>query len=97
LRRNHIKLKTFLTAAEAIEALSQRKVDAFVYSETTLKYMINHENQSGVEILPEIMESRYFAFALKQDSSLREPLNRALLKVTAQPLWRDIQYSYLGL
>ncbi|MGE5443836.1 MAG: transporter substrate-binding domain-containing protein [Ignavibacteriales bacterium] len=96
LRRNHIRLKAFPTGAAAIDAVSHRKVDAFVYNEPTLKYIVNHENRSAVEILPEIMESRYFAFALPQDSSLRESLNRAILKITAQPLWRDIQYRYLG-
>jgi polar amino acid transport system substrate-binding protein len=96
LRKNRIRLKTFPSAAAAIYAVSLGKVDAFLYSEATLRYIVNHENQGAVEILPEILESRHFAFALPQDSPLREPLNRAVLKVTAQPLWRDIQYRYLG-
>lgn len=96
LRRNQIRLKIFPTASAAIDAVSLRKVDAFVYSEATLRYIVNHERKSTVEILPEILESRHFAFALPQDSPLRKPLNRALLKITAQPLWRDIQYRYLG-
>jgi polar amino acid transport system substrate-binding protein len=96
LRRNHIRLKTFPTASAAIDAVSRREVDTFVYNEPTLRYIVNHESKSGVAILSETLESRYFAFALPQDSPLRVTLNRALLKITAQPLWRDIQYHYLG-
>lgn len=96
LRRNHIRLKIFPTASAAIDAVSRQEVDTFVYNEPTLRYIVNHESKSGVAILSETLESRYFAFALPQHSPLREPLNQALLKITAQPLWRDIQYHYLG-
>lgn len=36
------------------------------------------------------------AFALPHGSALKEPLDQALIEITASPEWRRIEQSYFG-
>jgi polar amino acid transport system substrate-binding protein len=86
----------YATLAEALSALARQDIDALVHDEAVLRYAVRHDAQGAIQVLPEVVEREYYAFALPSGSPLREPLNVALLKVTARPAWQDLQHRYLG-
>jgi ABC-type amino acid transport substrate-binding protein len=96
LRRERIMTKGFPTISEAIGALVRGEADAVVYNEATLKYIANHQHRGSIEVLSDLFEQEYYAFVLANGNPLRKPLNLALLKITTQPIWRDIRFRYLG-
>jgi ABC-type amino acid transport substrate-binding protein len=96
LRRERIQMRVYPTLPEAIGAVARRETDAVVYASAILKYVASHDYRGRIDVLPDVLEQQYFAFALPNGSRLREPLNIALLDVTAQPTWRQIQHRYLG-
>jgi polar amino acid transport system substrate-binding protein len=43
-----------------------------------------------------VLEPAYMAVALPPGSTLKKPLDRALIEITASPEWRRIEESYFG-
>jgi len=41
-----------------------------------------------------LLAPAYMAFALPRNSALRTPLDRTLVRVTANPGWRSLEDSY---
>jgi ABC-type amino acid transport substrate-binding protein len=96
LRRQRVKARRFAHLADAVRALAREEVDGLVHGEAALKYEIQREFSGVVNVLPDLLEREFYAFPLPTGSPLRESLNVALLRVTTQPAWRDIQFRYLG-
>ena len=61
-----------------------------------LRYLAGTETQNRVRVLPELIDTESYGFAIPSASPLREPLNRALLEVVDRPEWDDILRRYLG-
>jgi len=96
LRRERIQMRVYPTLAEAMSTVARRETDAVVYARAILTYTTRHDYRGTIDVLPDVLEQQYFAFALPNGSRLREPLNLALLDITAQPTWRQIESHYLG-
>ena len=47
-------------------------------------------------MLPLNLDPQLYAFAVREGSALREPINRVLLRKIHEPAWRDLRYRYLG-
>ena len=47
-------------------------------------------------MLPQTFDRQDYGFALPQGSALREPINRALLAIIAEPEWNQTLTRYLG-
>ncbi|MCB9208153.1 MAG: transporter substrate-binding domain-containing protein [Ignavibacteriales bacterium] len=89
-----IRLSNF---EEGMELLSNNKIDALVYDAPILKYYIKTKNISNkIRVLPIILDPINYAFALPSNSSLRETINRVLLKEIDNADWKKIVNSYLG-
>jgi ABC-type amino acid transport substrate-binding protein len=43
-----------------------------------------------------VLEPVAYAFGLPEDSPLREPVNRELLRITESDGWEDLEQRYLG-
>ena len=80
--------------------LDAGKLDAIVSDAAFLSYRINQGKQQGqfksLTVLPYELEAQNYAFALAEDSPLREGINRSLLSVRMQRDWRDKLEEYLG-
>ncbi|MDV6316568.1 transporter substrate-binding domain-containing protein [Idiomarina sp. HP20-50] len=96
LDKQNIGYQNFSSLREALKKLDNGKLDAVVYDEPILRYLLRSEQLSNVQLLPERVLPQDYGFALPQSSSLREPLNRELLSVTQSPQWRDLLQRYLG-
>lgn len=96
LQRTAITPRQYATAHEALQALDRGDVDAVVYDAPILRYRINEEFQGDLAMLPDTFDQQSYGVAFSSGSELREPFNRALLRVLEGPGWRGIVQRYLG-
>ena len=76
---------------------SQASVSENNYSYAPLlQYFANKDYQGKIEVLPKIFSSQEYGIALPQGSTIREPINRLLLKRIHEAEWQDLLYRYLG-
>ncbi len=83
-----------------VNALDSGELDAIVSDAAFLTYRINQGKQQGkfksLTVLPYELEAQNYAFILKEDSTLREGINRALLTERMQRDWRAKLSEYFG-
>jgi len=96
LQSLHVNAVTFPTVKQALAALHSDEADAVVYDLPILRYEIHQHFSGKVHVLPVTLERQSYAFALPQDSPLREPFNRALLQENVGPAWKELTDQYLG-
>ena len=100
LNNNGIRHQTRPDLDSLVNELDLGELDAIVSDAAFLTYRINQGKQQGkfksLTVLPYELESQNYAFILKQDSPLREKINRALLTERVQRDWRDKILEYFG-
>jgi len=47
-------------------------------------------------VIPLRLDPQLYAFAVREGSSLRESINRELLRKIHEPAWRDLLHHYMG-
>ena len=65
----------------AIEKLLQRKVDAVVFDSPTILYYAHNDETGKVAVVGNLFDQQDYGFLFPQGSELREPVNRAILKM----------------
>lgn len=96
LRRAGIPFLRFDDVAEALRAVDRGEIPAVVYDAPILEYLKGTETQNRLRVLPELIGTESYGFALPSASELREPLNRALLEELEDPAWEALVERYLG-
>ena len=100
LYANGIRHQTRDNLDTLVRDLDSGKLDAIVSDAAFLRYRINQGKQQGefksLTVLPYELESQNYAFILKQNSPLRESINRALLTERVQRDWHDKLLLYFG-
>lgn len=100
LSSNGVRHQTRPDLDALVNDLDAGELDAIVSDAAFLTYHINQGKQRGrfnsLTVLPNELEAQNYAFILKQDSPLREKINRALLTERMQRDWRDKILEYLG-
>lgn len=96
LDRQRIKTVSVDSAREAIEAVSDQRADVAVYDAPIMRYILTHEYDHNMQVLPQEFARQDYAIGLPSDSPLREPINQTLLRHTATPVWQDTLFKYLG-
>lgn len=86
--------RPFPDVAAGLKAVQDRKIDAFVHDAAVLLWSIG--SVEGVTMAPVRFAPQSLAFAVPEGSTLREPLNRALLDLLASDQWTIILRLYLG-
>ena len=94
LNQRSLPFETYDTVEESLDLLEQNQLDAVVYDLPILRYLLAGRGSSNLVLLSDNLHKEHYAFALPEGSPLREPLNRALLKITDSPRWPLIQQSY---
>ncbi|MBR0551202.1 transporter substrate-binding domain-containing protein [Sphingomonadaceae bacterium LXI357] len=80
-----------------LAAVRSGQIDAFVYDRPLLAYLIRDGGEGkGLRLVPGTFGRQDYAFALPQDSKMREPLNRALLERIESPEWAAKVKQVLG-
>lgn len=100
LSANGVTHKTRPDLDTLVNELDAGELDAIVSDAAFLSYRINKGKQQGkfksLTVLPNELAAQNYAFILKQDSPLREKINRALLTERVQRDWRDKIREYFG-
>lgn len=100
LDANAIRHETRPDLDTLVNDLDNGALDAIVSDAAFLQYRINQGQQQGhfksLTVLPYELASQNYAFILRQDSPLREKINRALLAERVQRDWHDKIVEYFG-
>jgi polar amino acid transport system substrate-binding protein len=95
LTKQGIAVIPFEGIQDGLAAVASRKIDAFVLNEQVLKYQVKKDFPGRVQVLPAIYDEYFVSIALQQNSSLRKPINKALLKLMKTKNWVELRNRYI--
>jgi polar amino acid transport system substrate-binding protein len=95
LESSHIDYVT-IPRSELFKQLKEGKIQAIVYDEPFLRYVVRTEYAGQFGVIPLNVDPQLYAFALREGNPLRESVNRALLREIHEPSWHDLLFHYLG-
>ena len=96
LQDNRISYTSYKNVSEGLRAIKEGSIEALVYDAPILRYLIHHEFQGDLEVLPHTFYREDYGIALPKSSALREPINRVLLEKIHGREWQNILHQYLG-
>ena len=96
LAKRGIAVLPFENAEDGLQAIVDKKIDAFVFNEAVLKHLVRTAFPGRVQVLAGTFDHYYVSMAMPSGSPLREPLNRALLEITAKDDWPRLVELYMG-
>ena len=96
LQDQQISFGAYKTPLAGLTAITEGRIDAFVYDAPIIRYLINKEFHGKLQVLSRTFVRQDYGIALPPGSSLREPINRVLLKTIGDPKWQDVLKRYLG-
>jgi ABC-type amino acid transport substrate-binding protein len=95
LAKKGIAVISFENIQEGLQAAAGKEIDAFVLDELILKHLAKSEFPGRVQVLPGTFDEYFVGIALQQNSSLRKPINKALLKFMETENWTELQNRYI--
>jgi len=78
-----------------LQAVANKELDVFVGDAPILKYLVKEEFRRTLQVLPNTFARQDYGIALRNNSKLREPLNRALLQYITTEDWNSLLKRYL--
>ena len=96
LQRQGISRRQFDNVESALSALVKRDVDAVLYDQLTLRYLIAADYESNLTVFLNRLDQEDHAFAFPSGSPMIEPVNRALLEQIRSEIWKKTLQRYLG-
>jgi len=96
LAHERINFRTYHDAASGLNAVKTGALDAFVYDRPLLYWLAKKGYQDSVQVLDTTFDQQGYAIALPNNSTLRMPINRALLAIIGTQSWQDLNAKYLG-
>jgi polar amino acid transport system substrate-binding protein len=96
LSGHRITYRRFANLQDGLDALRQRKLDAFVYDKPLLAWAIHEDFSSSVELVDATFEPQEYALALPRNSPLRKALDVAILEAIHSPWWEQNLFHYFG-
>ena len=83
--------------ADGLNAVRDGRIDAFVYDRPLLAYLMREGGAGkGLRLVPGTFGRQDYAFALPQDSAIREPINQSLLREIESTEWTNKLKQVLG-
>jgi ABC-type amino acid transport substrate-binding protein len=81
LSEQGLPFRTFPTLKAALDALSAGDIERVLNSQGSLAYAVSQDYAATLHVAPRILTRTHMAFALPDDSDLKEALDQALLTV----------------
>jgi polar amino acid transport system substrate-binding protein len=94
LDQMHLHYAKFRDLPEALDSLANGRSDAVVNSVGALQYYVSMRYAKSIEIPQGLLASAYIAIALPEHSSIKKPLDRALVRITNGPEWRALEEKF---
>jgi ABC-type amino acid transport substrate-binding protein len=91
-----VAAQPFAHERDGLQAVVDGEIDAFVFNEVVLRYLARTEFPGRVQVLPRTFDHYHLKMAMPAGSSLREPMNRALLKIVHEGEWSRRLERYIG-
>lgn len=95
LDRQQVAHKMFADPQSGLRAVEAGTLDAFVYDRLLLSWIVQR-NFSYLRVLGVTFDRQNYAIALPARSTLRVPLDIALLEDVDSKWWDEVLYRYLG-
>jgi polar amino acid transport system substrate-binding protein len=95
LQQEQIQFQSFSTPEAGLKAVDEGRIEAFVYSTAPLRTLNQNAFQKRLFIRDTGIQVSQYAFALPENSPLREPLNYQLLQELSEPDWQSMLQRYL--
>jgi ABC-type amino acid transport substrate-binding protein len=96
LEQHRIKFKSYKTPLEGLREVALGRLDVVVYDSPILQHLAKTRLQGKIKVLPTTLQVHDYAIGLREGSSLRERVNRVLLRKIHQSDWQDVLQRYLG-
>lgn len=90
LRQRGVFASLFPSPRAGLQALADGEIDAFVFDDAVLRNLTANQFASRVYVLPDSFEHYYVSMAIKNNSPLREPINRAILRIMETDAWHRL-------
>jgi len=90
------KVQPLPSVTECIAMLREGKADAVVYDAPVLQYESSKINDEKLQMVGTVFERQNYAFALQQDSPLRERLNQTILALQERGVSTELRTKYFG-
>ena len=92
----HLKYEKYENLAEALSSLANGRSNAVVNSAGALQYLVAARFAKVTYVQRALLAPAFMAIALPDNSPLKKPVDRALIKVTASPEWKSVEELYFG-
>ena len=80
---------------QGLRGLAKKEIDALIYDQTILNYLINLNQLEGeVSLLPINFQRQYRSFLLPSQSTFHRSINSQLVHEISQPSWQKILDKY---
>jgi len=94
LIKHGLAANLFENIRQGLQAVADKKIDAFVLNELILKHLAKTEFAGRVQVIPGTFDEYYMSIAIQDNSPLRKPINRALLGLMKTEVWADLLNRY---
>ena len=81
---------------QAYEKLLKEEVNAVVFDSPTILYYARNKGAGKVSVVGPLFDIQYYGFLFPQGSELREPVNRALLKLRTNGIYDKLHSKWFG-
>jgi polar amino acid transport system substrate-binding protein len=92
----HLKYEKFDNLAEALSSLANGQSNAVVNSVGALQYLVAARFAQVIRVPRVLLAPAFMAIALPDNSPLKKPIDRALIKITASHEWKSVEELYFG-
>ena len=93
LRSNGVRYVTYDNALEALDAINEGNLSAFVYDTPVLKYFLSRDKYEGLKLAPTEFKKETYGF-ISNDDELINKLNPLLLKKIQSDVWDETLAKY---
>jgi len=95
LTRHGITAQSFESIQDGLQAVANKKIDAFVLNEIILRYLVKNEFAGRVQVIPGTFNDYFVSIALQEKSPLRKPINKTLLQLMKTEEWKEMMDRYI--
>jgi len=81
---------------KAYKKLLQGEVEAVVFDAPAILYYAQNEGAGKVQVIGPLFDIQYYGFLFPEGSQLREPVNRALLKLRTNGTYDRLYNKWFG-
>jgi polar amino acid transport system substrate-binding protein len=96
LSKQFLRISRFKKIEEAYQSLEQGQVDAVIYDAPALWYYASYEGEGKVKVVGHVFKKESYAIVFPTNSSLKEKINRILLKLSEDGFYKKLKQKWFG-